>query len=210
MPPYEDDLPALFRSLKPDPSALLNDTTINAKEAGQKWPLLRNISAQNRDLPPALSSEERLNWTVSESAAKNSATKPALSRPGLGERIASGLGKMSASTVGVAPQPAVRDVAPARESSTQMKATRIPPETAPLVSPSKQSESTQLPSTTSVSAVPTESASHQPSIAPFRTGGPAPAHESLTQVFHRLEGRAKPVPPSPTKSPSFLGRLGRR
>lgn len=210
MPSYEDDLPTLFRSLKPDPSALLNDTAINAKEAGQKWPLLRNISAQNRDLPPALSSEERLSWTVSESAANNSATKPALSRHGLGEKIASGLGKMSARTASVASQPALRDEAPARESSTPMKAAHSPAETTPQVPPSKQNESTQRPSITSVSAVATESASHQPSIAPFRTAGPAPAQESLAQVFHRLEGKAKPAPPRPTKSPSFLGRLGRR
>ena len=211
MPSYEDDLPALFRSLRPDQSALLNETAISAKEAEQKWPLLRNISVKNRDLPPALSNEERLNWAVSETTANMSATRPTLSHPGLGEKIASGLGKMTAKAVGVAPQPAAQDAAPAREAPIQAHAAQLPFGTAHQPSPAKHHESTQpVPTTTSNRAVATDSASCQPQAAPLRAAGPAHAEESLAQIFNRLEGKAKPVTSRPTKSPSFLGRLGKR
>lgn len=211
MPSYEDDLPALFRSLRPDQSALLNETAISAKEAEQKWPLLRNISVKNRDLPPALSNEERLNWAVSETTAKMSATKPALSRPGLGEKIASGLGKMSAKVANVAPQPASQDVAPALEASAPAHAAHMPPDTAHRGPPSKHRESTQsLPTTTSTLSVANDAAARQPPAAPLRAADPARGEESLAQIFHRLEGKARPVAPRPTKSPSFLGRLGKR
>lgn len=215
MPTFEDALPALFGSLRPDKSKLLGDVELAAKEAEQKWPLLRNVSPKSREMPPALSDEERQNWNAVASTAKHTAPKPALSLPGVGEKIAKGLEKFSAKSSGVAaPKPTSQVESRSLDASTLAGVDRRPSTkktdaTAPL-----PFEPTRFPFSAPVT--PGDAASipdiaSAPSSAKPENAQATHTHESLAQVFSRLEGKKrKPAQRPAAKSASFLGRLGKR
>lgn len=217
MSPFEDDLPALFRSLRPDKSDLLKDATLSAKEAEQKWPLLRNVSPKNHDLPPALTDEERQNWNTSGGMPKVTAPKQALSLPGMGEKIAKSLERMSARTANVAtPVEAVPAESRPPEVAPLAATVRKPsPKKRPqLTAPSPPIEPAHFPFTTHSAptgdlACAPDTLAATPSEKP-KQSNPARAEDSLAQVFSRLEGKSKPTKKPPAKPASFLGRLGRR
>jgi hypothetical protein len=213
MPTFEEALPALFGSLRPDKSKLLSDAVLSAKEAEQKWPLLRGVSPNNHEQPPALSDEERQNWNTTGNLAIHNAPKPALSLPGMGEKIAKGLENFS-----VLPSNAVspkitatvekRSLTPGAHSSsiadhkTSAKATSafVAPSTFPFIH-----AKTQATNTLAVPDIPIN-----PASTTSEKSKPTTARESLAEIFSRLEGKKRPKQRSPSASASFLGRLGKR
>lgn len=209
----DDDLPALFRSLKPDKADLQNDAAMSAKAAEQKWPLLRNMLPNIGELPPALTVDERLRWNSTDGAAKKNATrKPALSLPGLGEKMAKSLERMSTRVANVAPPhtatraesqtacaeapaPGERKPPPSKASTTPIALVAAPFAALNMKLDDPAPASGNLTSSLNVNSDKTE---------------PAQAEDSLAQVFSRLEGKKNSAKRPPVKSASFMGRLGKR
>ena len=94
MPKPSDDLSALFRSLRPDETVLHESSSTSAREAEQRWPLLKILAPQKPLDTPALSEQERQRWVSQEKPAIG-IRKPALSLPGLSNKMSTNLGKMS-------------------------------------------------------------------------------------------------------------------
>lgn len=216
MPTFEDALPALFGSLRPDKSKLLSDAALSAKEAEQKWPLLRSASPKGREQLPPLSSEERQNWSATTSAVKHEAPKPALSVPGMGEKMARGLEKLSSkktksvasANIGAQAETQPMDVSSSASTAQVMapKSRKVP--TPPPVDPSQVPFTQANPLTANSVPVPAS----KPALTSTTLEQPkqATGEESLAQVFSRLEKRSKPPQKPPAKPTSFLGRLGKR
>ncbi len=208
----DNDLPGLFRSLKPDKADLQNDAAMSAKAAEQKWPLLRNMSPNIGELPPALSADDRLSWTNTDGAAKSATRKPALSLPGLGEKMAKSLERMSTKVANVvpphtatraesqppraeAPAPGERKQPPSKANATPIDLVAAPFAALNMKLDSPAPASGNLTSSLDVPSDKTE---------------PAQAENSLAQVFSRLEGKKNSAKRPPVKSASFMGRLGKR
>jgi hypothetical protein len=95
MPQTEDDLPALFRSLRPDNSNLQAIAAGPENEAEGRWPLLKDISLRDAAVTPALTIQERENRSRTPLAGIMGKRKVPLSMPGLSNRMAKSLEKMS-------------------------------------------------------------------------------------------------------------------
>ena len=93
-----DDLSALFRSLRPDESVFQENATSSVRDAQQRWPLFKAVAPQKPQDAPALTEEERQRWVSQEKPAVG-ARKPALSLPGLSDKMSESLGKMSVQAV---------------------------------------------------------------------------------------------------------------
>ena len=93
-----DDLSALFRSLRPDESVFREDTSSGVRDAEQRWPLFRAVAPEKPQDTPALSEQERQRWTSQEKPVAG-ARKPALSLPGLSDKMSKGLGEISGQAV---------------------------------------------------------------------------------------------------------------
>lgn len=93
-----DDLSALFRSLRPDESVFQENTTSGARDAQQRWPLFKAVAPQKPQDAPALTEQERQRWVNQEKPAVR-ARKPALSLPGLSDKMSKSLDKMSVQAV---------------------------------------------------------------------------------------------------------------
>lgn len=89
-----DDLSALFRSLGPDDSGFRVTETAAAREAEQRWPLFQAVAPKKMATTPTLSTQERDFWSQ-QKQYEGRARKPALSLPGLSDKMAKSLGKMS-------------------------------------------------------------------------------------------------------------------
>lgn len=116
-PPPGEDLPALFRSLRPDTASFQATLDAAAHEAVQRWPLFKALSPKTPEPTPALSTEERLQWSLQEKPP-HAERKQALTRLGLSDKLTKSLDKMSGleSKTLVAPAPAAPTlVAPATE-----------------------------------------------------------------------------------------------
>ncbi len=92
-----DDLSALFRSLGPDDSSFQATETAAAREAAQRWPLFQAVSPRKSETTPTLSAQERQRWSHQEQH-EGGERKPALSLPGLSDKMARSLSKMSGRT----------------------------------------------------------------------------------------------------------------
>ena len=88
------DLSALFRSLGPDASSLQAAETVAARDVEQRWPLFQAVSPSKPETPPTLSTQERERWSQQEKQV-GAGRKPALSLPGLSDKLAKSLGRMS-------------------------------------------------------------------------------------------------------------------
>lgn len=201
MPHSENDLPSLFRSLRPDNANLQALAATAESEAGTRWPLLKDLSLKEPELPPALSTEERMRWKHAPDALIDSTRKPALSLPGLSDEMAKSLEKMS------------RRVAPTVAQQTEpQRAAETPAPTLREVSPENNDHDAHLPppstkrnmgldDTAPTSEVPVTPAElTQSPVEKKRPDVP------LMQIFSRLEGIEKPV----NRPSLFLIRLGKR
>lgn len=91
MPKPSDDLSALFRSLRPDEAPPHDNHGTTARDVAQRWPLFKAVVPEKpRDTVP-LSAQERQRWVNQDMGGR----KPALSLPGLSDKMSQGLDKMS-------------------------------------------------------------------------------------------------------------------
>ncbi len=216
MPKPVDNLSALFRSLGPDDTSFQAAETVAAREAAQRWPLFQAVSPKKSEMTPVLSAQERQRWNQQDPVAAGE-RKPALSVPGLSDKIAASLGKMSGRA---APSPVA--------AVTQNLAKRAHLEASPAVSRSQRSAPQATPRASRSAPLSTSPRIPQNSEPPQLDGAlvsraevghkaasqaarvAAPADDSLTGVFGRLEGKLKDLPRPTDKKSSFLSRLGKR
>lgn len=196
-----DEFSRLFRSIGTGQAAL--PAAPAAREAEQRWPLLGALPPQKPASVPALSDGEK---QQRNSPRRQEATqrKPALTLPGIGDKLAFNLNRMAEpKKPAPAAQPARTEapapVAPAVRAMAQPQ----PPEPAERRSPFSRMR---------VPAPQANAAAAKPGL--FATGGKtasAPADDrSLNSVFARLERREEPAAAPAERRTSFLGRLGRR
>lgn len=209
-----DDLPALFRSLGPDDAGFQASTQAAAREAEQRWPLFKAVPPQKPPVTPALSAQERQHWSSTEKS-ETSERKPALSLPGLSDKLARSLGKMSGRVAADAPaqNPARRieseppPVTPPPSVRTRPPIT--PPDSrsilfsdSPKASQNVEADDSRL----GLFATPAAKPSADERAAPAAE----PVDDSLASIFSRLEEKEKPSNKSTDKRSSFLSRLGKR
>ena len=183
----------LFRSLKPDEESFQASTSSAAREAEQRWPLFKAVSPRRAEPTPVLSAQERMLWSNQERPSAQ-ARRPALTVPGVSSKLAMNLTKMGGRSVsaGVARSPLRAE----RES---------PPQETPR---GVQQFSAETPSG-SRGLLFSRTAPAETDDAPERTAT-GRSDDSLAHLFNRLEGKRKVEEKSASKTPSFLGRLGRR
>lgn len=215
MPHPRDDLPKLFRSLGPDDSDFQAAAKAAAREVEQRWPLFRAMSPEKAAPTPALTEEERQRWTRQEQSSGASGA-PALTLPGLADKLASGLSKMSGRAAPATAEPmAVMRATRNTPSVTPMRSTRPPPNRAETDGDGLlASFPTQMASAEHVAVgvgLFETQATAKSAVASLQLAD-APADDSLKGIFGRLKGTEKEkviAGPNPKRS-SFLGRLGRR
>jgi hypothetical protein len=88
-----DKLSPLFKSLQPNKSQFEVSNTAAVQEAEQRWPLFKAVAPVKLSVPPALSEDDRQHWRSKENV-EIQVTKPALSVPGLSDKLAQSLSKM--------------------------------------------------------------------------------------------------------------------
>ncbi|MBC7499693.1 MAG: hypothetical protein H7315_04230 [Herminiimonas sp.] len=206
-----DDVSRLFRSLGADNAPLLAAKKTALHEAEQRWPLFKAITPKKSDVPPALSEQEKQLWSNPQ-RLEGGVRKPALSLPGLSDKLASSLGNMS-------PKRSARAIAPAPKRVPDM------PVAAPAASVTKRKGVDDTPvesmrplfRKTSAPPMSTEPIDDQAATTLFAKKTPMPitrpddmTDQSLSSIFSRLGGREEPAPKTSDKRSSFLGRLGKR
>jgi hypothetical protein len=206
---------SVFGALGPDDAYFGNRVQAAARDAQQRWPLLGGMAPTASDDTPALSEDDKARWQPQPPLVQS---KPAISRPSLGKKLESGLGRLTAQT----------------RTDDQLSSRRARPSR----TPTDFADTETLPATRAVRAAPTQPASlaEEPAFAPrsraprseparveasapvSRTRAqPVPAaapkdDKSLGGVFRRLANQAAPAPSgaSDASRKSILGRLGKR
>lgn len=233
-----DDLSALFRSLRPDESVFQENATSGARDAQQRWPLFKAVAPQKPQDAPALTEQERQRWVNQEKPAVR-ARKPALSLPGLSDKMSKSLDKMSVQ--------AVKNTAPVKPA-TRRELEKYAAEGVveqPLAQPSERAQPVSAEPVTQANAPinriaavkkdfsavsvagsqtghgvfdkkPTLSGAAQVSIpavpAVPERDLPVARHgdESLKSIFGRLQAKPEVEVKPVVKRSSFLDRLGKR
>ena len=218
------NLSTVFRSLGADDSAFMARTKASALEAEQRWPLFRAVAPKKPEDTPLLTEQDRANWN-SQEKPQGRERKKTLSVPGLSEKLAKSLEKISAET--------------SREIMSPKHKTRIgktigPSRFAPAPEPVAvfTPEPQEIPSMLFRSAPQVPAPFFAEQVAPAAQGlfgrlsttepvsGPAPVmpfeaappgDDSLRGIFARIVGE-KAVEAAPAVKPrsAFLGRLGKR
>ena len=213
MPKPADDLSALFRSLGPDDSSFQATETAAAREAAQRWPLFQAVSPRKPETTPTLSAQERQRWSHQEQH-EGGERKPALSLPGLSDKMARSLGKMSGRTANPPMQnrdrrtePDAPQVAPPRSSRSVPQMTTIESRSALFSAPPQASQNLETPG----SGLGLFGSTAGGSMAPSLSVSEAPhADDSLASVFSRIEAKPQTLNKLVDKKYSFLNRLGKR
>lgn len=182
----------LFRSLRPDDENFQASATAAAREAEQRWPLFKAVSPRKLAPTPVLSAQERTIWSNQEKPSKPE-RKPALSVPGVSNKMAVNLNKMG----GRSTAPALAKSLVRAERDSPVPESLRPQRSAPEPQPEGRSLLFSK-------AAPIDPVEEPPVQAPAR------ADDSLAKLFNRLEGKEKVVEKPAGKRASFLGRLGRR
>ena len=218
-----DDLSALFRSLRPDETTSQERTSTVTRDAEQRWPLFKAVAPEKPQETPALTAQERQRW-VNQERPEVSGRKPALSLPGLSDKMSKGLEKMSAWSIKntASVKPAVR-----RESGNPA-AERVfeRPRSAPIAESPEASpiENRIVTAAKTLSGGP--AVVSRAGFGPFDKKpamvAPVPAVEerglpavgrgddSLKSIFGRLESKTHVAAKPPGGRSSFLDRLGKR
>lgn len=228
-----NDLSALFRSLRPDETVFQESTGSIARDAEHRWPLFNAIAPSKPQETPALSAQERQRW-VSQEKPSNGVRKPALSLPGLSDKMSRGLDKMSLrSAAGTSVvKPAVRrasetsmiEAAPDRSSERSLHARSAPAS----VEPPETRDSNVgrgFPAPQASGANPMSFGSPEkkeavvlntPLTVEVKPSANASGGDSLRSLFNRIGTKAEVVltqdivsKPTGTRS-AFLDRLGKR
>lgn len=206
---------SVFGALGPDDAYFGNRVQAAARDAQQRWPLLGGMAPTASDETPALSEDDKARWQPQPPLVQS---KPAISRPSLGKKLESGLGRLTAQT----------------RTDDQLSSRRARPSR----EPQDFADTEPHLATRAVRAAPTQPAplAEEPALAPrprasrseparveasapvSRTRAqPVPAaapkdDKSLGGVFRRLANQAAPAPSgaSDASRKSILGRLGKR
>ena len=212
MPKPTDDLSALFRSLEPDDSSFQATETHAAPEAAQRGSLFQAVSPRKPETTPTLSVQERQRRSHQEQH-EGGERKPALSLPGLNDKMARSLGKMSGRTAD-APvknpvkrtEPDVPPVAPPCSSRSVPQMTTMETESPLFIATPKASPTFESQRSGSVLFGSVAGGS----VAPGRVASEtAQADDSLAGIFSRLEGKPETISKPTDKKSSFLRRLGK-
>lgn len=209
-----DKLSGLFRSLRPDDANFRASLNAAAHQAEERWPLLKAISPKKPALTPTLSAEERQHWSSQEQVGSRE-RKPALSLPGLGDKLTQSLNKMGGRTKVIpaaspAPEPAAPQPSP-RAAARHMEPlpTEAPKERPGLLfSRPKVVEPSVMPTPEGLGLFGKKTA--EPAVSePLMTHVTA-ADDSLASIFSRLIEPEKVADKAAVKRPSFLSRLGKK
>ena len=218
-----DDLSALFRSLRPDETSSQASTSTVARDAEQRWPLFKAVAPEKPQETPALTAQERQRW-VNQEKPGVSERKPALSLPGLSDKMSKGLDKMSAWSVKntAAVRPAVRRESGNPAADRVFERPRIAPiAQAPETSPIENRIVTVAKTLSGGPAVGSGagfgSFDKKPAVvasvpAVEERGLPSVGRDddSLKSIFGRLESKTHIAAKPPGSRSSFLDRLGKR
>ncbi len=183
----------LFRSLKPDEESVQVSASAAAREAEQRWPLFKAVSPRKQEPTPVLSPQERVLWGKQE-RPNGQARKPALSVPGVSNKLAASLNRMG----GRAAQGAV--------ASAPLRAERE----SPLQDSMRGATKFAAEPTAGGRGLPFSKAHASEPVEEAEMTGAIDSDDSLANLFSRLEGKEQSVGKPAGKRPSFLGRLGRR
>jgi hypothetical protein len=218
------NLSTVFRSLGADDSAFMARTKASALEAEQRWPLFRAVAPKKPEDTPLLTEQDRANWNTQEKPAGRE-RKKTLSVPGLSEKLAKSLEKISAETSRevMSPKRKTRSgisVAPARFDPTPEPAAVLAPE--PQEIPSMLFRSTPPAPASFVTEQPAPVAHGLFGRLSVEEPVPTPAplmpvetlssgDDSLSGIFARIGGeKSVEAPPAVKPRSAFLGRLGKR
>ena len=209
-----DDLPALFRSLAPDDSDFQATALAGAREAEQRWPLFKSASPQKPISTPALSAQERQHWRDQEKSQVGE-RKPALSMPGLGDKLAQSLGKMSGRTAAdVAPKKSAQRAEPEKPPGEPPRSIRTLPQETPPEDRGALLPAPPTPKPNNEAASVGAGLFNKTAIEPTTIERHAPdamrADNSLASIFSRLEGKEEPINKPINRRSSFLSRLAKR
>lgn len=217
----DDNLSSLFRSLGAGNSGQSASGKVAVKAAEQRWPLLKAMAPQKSASAPSLSSAERAHWAA-PAQPEAAARKAALSVPGLNDKLAASLGKLSGrqAIVSAPTRPDRKEPAADASSLAQPAHGQLArPTRAALKVPTQSVEPAARSALFAASALPQAVEKpalfkrQRPSVAPVEpaASGSANADQSLGAVFGRLAGKPKSSWESPVrKTSSFLSRLGKR
>lgn len=212
MPKPGDTLPTLFRSLGPDDANFQATMDAAAQEAEQRWPLFRAVSPKKPELTPTLSAQERMHWSSLEKPSVGE-SRPALSLPGLSDKLAMSLGKLSAQTSAeVARLTSQRS--PEKQSSEPQHSTQTPSQKAPAdcrssLFPRQQAVDQKVEVKADILGLFNKIAA-KPVVSKPDLPGAARSDDSLANIFSRLEPKETVVSKPAERRSSFLDRLGRR
>ena len=208
-----EDPSALFRSLRPDNANFQASTTAAAREAELRWPLFKAVSPRKPEPTPALSAQDRLRWSNQE-RPDTEERKPALSLPGVSNKLAKSLSKMSGRTAATtAARPTVRSeqIEPAEEPprSPPKAAKKAPAEDRrPLFSRASTADRSDQAEDYSLGLSGKQTETAPPVAIEPEQPTAARGNDSLASIFSRLEGKEKVAGKPAGKRASFLGRLG--
>lgn len=215
MPKPRDELSALFRSLGPGDSSTQASPSSPLHGAEQRWPLLKAMAPSRPASTPPLTDDEKIQRTRQD-ASSVTEKKRSLTVPGLGDKLAKSLGKMSGSAM-ANPKRAL-EKAVSRESEASPVFLREPVR-AQTVAPQPQ-----YPKPLAEPAIQvgdTQGKAGRRSLFAKTTPQTVPGHlteeegagsdvDSLSNIFERLATANAPAIPVPGKKSSFLRRLGRK
>ncbi len=190
--------PTLFRTLGADDSYFESKARAASKEAEQRWPLFKAVAPAKAEETPVLSPQEKTaSWNTPAGGATPPAARPRLSRPGLSQKLATGLRELGQKTRREStPTPAANTPRPvvAAPPPPEPPAPRMAPARPPLARPVEDT----------------------PSAAPAALTPPllrTPAASSAPRAVARADAAAprkeKPMPPTPVAAPPLGASLGR-
>ena len=213
----EEDLPTLFRSLRPDTTNVQVALNSAAHEAEQRWPLFKAIAPEKPELTPELSAEERHQWTNQERSG-TAARKPALSLPVASDKLTKSLSRMSGLPNKATHEPKL--FVPTEQSKPERALPRRVQEapkasTSILFSAPVETKEPAVEVEVEVEIKPVGLALFgQQSTAPLVSHPAEPlvavVDDSLASIFSRLQEKEEPVSKPAAKKSSFLSRLGKK
>lgn len=207
-----DKLSGLFRSLRPDDANFQASLNVAAHQAEERWPLLKAISPQKPALTPVLSTEERQRWSNQEQPGTRE-RKPALSLPGLGDKLTQSLSKMGGRPKVAAAPLSAEPVEPPLWHAPERRMEAPPPEVPRKLASTLFSKSSAIES--SVTQAPAGlglfgKKQGEPAAPEHLINRVVAADDSLVSIFSRLAEPEEVVSKAVVKRPSFLSRIGKK
>lgn len=215
MPKPRDELSALFRSLGPGDSSTQVPMPSQEHGAEQRWPLLKAMAPTRPATVPSLTDDEKMRWTQQE-APSLAEKKRSLTVPGLSDKLAKSLGKMSGRSMDA------RSSAPEKTGAGGVGASPVfLRESVQAYAVAPELEHSKPEAKPAIQAGDAHGNASRRSL--FKKATPEPLSgrpsaeecistddDSLVALFERLAKENAPAIPAPAKKSSFFRRLGRK